>query len=151
MKQIPKRIVALFISAVIASILGNIASSQFVISGLNDIGAPITFGDRMSMTVSDIIGFGPLYGIFILIGFLIAFSCAWLVHRFAKTGRTIVYVIAGLTAMLVMLYAMKNVFFGVQLVAGARTGLGLLTQGLVGGFAGYIFARLTAPKNGAAI
>lgn len=146
MAQTGKLIIGLLASAVTASVLGNIVSSQFVIAGLNNIGAPITFVDRMSMTFSDIAGFGPMYGIFIFIGFVIAFFAGWIVFKFAKTGRTLVYTIAGLTAMIVMLYMMKNVFFGVQLVAGARTMAGIVSQGLVGGLAGFLFAKVTAPK-----
>ena len=146
MAQTGKLIIPLLASAVTASILGNILSTQFVISGLDKVGAQISFADRISMTLSDIVGFGPMYGIFILIGFTVAFLTSWLVYKFVKTGRTLVYAVAGFTAMLVMLYLMKNVFFGVQLVAGARTTVGLVLQGLVGGLAGYVFAKLSTPK-----
>lgn len=147
MVQTGKLVIGLLASTLTAAILGNLVSSQFVIAGLNDIGANLTFANRLSMTGSDVIGFGPMYAIFICIGFAIAFLAGWLVYKIAKTGRTLVYSAAGMAAMIIMLYMMKNVFFGVQPVAGARSLMGLVAQGVVGGIAGYLFARITAPKT----
>jgi len=74
---------------------------------------------------------------------LIAFLAGGTVYRFAKFGRPLVYMIAGAAAMLVMLLFMKQAFFGVDIVAGARDGLGLGLQMLCGAVRGYVFARLT--------
>jgi len=144
--QTRKLIIGLFTSAIVASVLGNIVSTQFVFASLSKVGAPLTFSNRISMTFSDILGFGPMYGIFIFIGFIIAFLAGGAVYKLSKTGRTIIYTAAGLTAMVVMLYMMKNVFFGVQLVAGARSLAGVIAQGFVGALAGFLFARMTALK-----
>jgi hypothetical protein len=57
----------------------------------------------------------------VAIGLLVAFPVAALVHRVTKLSRVLVFAGAGLVCMLVMLLAMEQVFFGVQLVAGART------------------------------
>ena len=146
MAQTGKLVIGLSASTLTAAVLGNVVSSQFVIARLNEVGADLTFANRISMSISDIIGFGPRYAIFICIGFTIAFLTGWFIHKLAKTGRTIIYTVAGITAMIVMLYMMKNVYFGVQLVGGARSVMGLLAQGLVGGISGFLFAKITAPK-----
>ena len=79
--------------------------------------------------------------------FLIAFLAGGLIYRFAKFGRPIVYMVAGAVAMMVMLMAMKQAFFGVDIVAGARDGFGLALQMLAGAVGGYVFARLTKPRS----
>jgi len=146
MGQILIRIIAFIISVIVASLLANIFSTQFVIAGLNANGGDIGMGGRLTMTAHDLMGFGPLYSVFIATGLAIAFLTGGLVYRFAKTGRTLVYAVAGIMCFIVMLWAMKNVFFGVQLVAGARSLLGVVFQTFAGAVAGYIFARMTAPK-----
>lgn len=140
-----RRPLAFIFSVLIATLIASIFSTQFVFAGLADAGAPIGFGDRLSMTVYDAINLGKLYGVFIFIGLLIAFLAAGLVTRKAQTKRPLIYVVAGMVCFIVMLYLMKAVFFGVPIIAGARSGLGLAFQALAGGVAGYIFARLTPP------
>lgn len=147
MGQTLNRIIAFIVSALVATVLANIFSTQFVIAGLNANGGDIGMNGRLSMTAHDLLNFGPLYAVFITLGLAIAFLAGSIVYRFAKTGRTLVYVVAGIVCFIVMLWAMKNVFFGVPVVAGARSMLGVIFQTLAGAAAGYIFARMTAPKQ----
>ena len=144
-----KRILTLklLIASAIVTFIASIFSTQRVISGLNEIGGKVEFGDRVSMTVYDAVHFGPLYWVFISLAFFIAFTAAWALHKRVKFGRPIIFTIAGLIAMLIMLLAMERVFFGVPIVAGARDTLGLLLQMVAGGIGGFIFARLTARKH----
>jgi len=46
-------------------------------------------------------------------------------------------------AMLVMLFAMKQAFFDVHLIAGARDGAGIGLQMLAGGIGGWVFAKIS--------
>jgi hypothetical protein len=48
-----------------------------------------------------------------------------------------------------MLLAMEQVFFGVQLVAGARTLPGLVSQMIAGAIAGWAFVQLTPSPRAA--
>ncbi len=138
------RVVIGFIAAVLAlAVLGVIAQSGFVLAALGDIGADIGIGAALGMIVDDLLGFGPVYGGLIAVGLLIALPSAALVHRFSRLNRTLVFAIAGATCMLVMLLAIENFLFGVQLVAGARTAAGFVAQMLAGAAAGWIFTRLT--------
>lgn len=137
-----------FVLAVLSCVvLASIFSTQRVISKLNASGASADMGDRFSMAVYDLIHFAPLYGIFILLALGIAFFAGGLVFRVAKFGRAIVYVVAGAAAIFVMLSLMKQVFFGVPIVGGARDGFGLSLQILAGGIGGYVFHRLSLPKT----
>jgi len=151
MKFIVFKIFAFFASVITATVLASLFQTQFVISDLNNIGAGIGLAERLKMTGYDIAHLSRLYGIFIFLGFAIAFFAAWVLHHFVKGKRTLIYMVAGGTCFLVMLFLMKQLFFGVPIIAGARSGLGLAFQALAGGIAGYMFARLTAPVKKKAV
>ena len=137
------RIFAFILSALIAAVLASLFSTQFVIAGLAKAGGNVGMGERLSMTIYDIINMGPMYAIFIFLGLLVAFLVAGLLAHLAKGRRTLIYIVAGGMCFIVMLYLMKAVFFGVPIIGGARSVLGLAFQALAGGIAGYVFARLT--------
>ena len=99
------------------------------------------------MTFYDLQHLGSLYGIFIAIALAVAFLIGGVVFRFAKIGRPVVYIFAGSVAMLVMLFAMKEAFFDVHLIAGARSGKGIGLQMLAGGVGGWVFAWVSQPKT----
>lgn len=124
--------------------LAVIAQSLFVLAGLMAVGAEIGAADALSMIVDDLTGLGPLYAIFIALGLAVALPMAALAGRLLPVPRVWVFGAAGLVCMLVMLTLMKEVFFGVQVIAGARSMAGLLTQAVMGGLAGAVFVRLTA-------
>lgn len=140
-----------FVAAVmVLTVLAVMFQTGFVLSALADVGAQLSLGAIVSMIIDDLIGFGPLYGALIAIGLLAAFPVAALVHRITKLSRALVFAGAGLVCMLVMLVAMEQVFFGVQLVAGARTLPGLVSQLVAGAVGGWTFVRLTpAPRSSA--
>jgi len=127
--------------------LGITFQTQNVLARLGDIGADVSFGDRLSMTFYDIQHLGSLYIIFISIALAVAFLLGGLVYRFAKFGRPIIYMVAGGVAILVMLFAMKAQFFDVHIIAGARDAFGLGLQMLAGAIGGLIFARITKVEN----
>jgi len=138
-----KRLIAWLAATVVCTGLAAFVSSQRVLNALPDPERQIGMSERLSTAFYDIQHFGTLYGLFILIAFLIAFLAGGTIYRFARFGRPIVYMVAGAAAMLVMLVLMKQVFFGVDIVAGARDGLGLGLQMLAGAAGGYVFSRLT--------
>lgn len=148
MRKFGKTVLVFILSVIIATLVASLFSTQFVIAGLEQSGATVGWGDRLDMTLYDLGHLGRLYGIFIFIGLLIAFLAAGQVHRIAKTKRPLIYVIAGMTSFIVMLYLMQAVFFGVPIIAGARSGLGLAFQALAGGLGGYVFARMTGGARG---
>ena len=116
---------------------------SFVLSALDGAGASVSAGDRISMTLADITGLGPLYLVFILIGFLIAFLAGALVVRFTPLPRTLVYAAAGAVCIFVMLLLMREVFFGVPVISGARSLAGEISQAVCGAAAGAFFAWTT--------
>lgn len=138
-----KRVAAWIIAVAITAGLGSCFSTQRVLTALPDPQGQIGLSARISTALYDLQHFGTLYAVFILIAFLIAFLVAALVYRIAGVGRAIVFSTAGAAAMLIMLIAMKQAFFGVDIVAGARDSLGLLMQMLAGAIGGYVYHRMS--------
>ena len=147
MRRFGKIVLVFILSVIIATLVASLFSTQFVIAALENSGAQVGWGDRLDMTLYDLGHLGLVYGIFISIGLLVAFLVAGLVHHFAKTKRPLIYVVAGMACFVVMLYLMQAVFFGVPIIAGARSTMGLAFQALAGGIAGYVFAKLTGVKK----
>jgi hypothetical protein len=140
--------IAFVLSVALMAALGVIVQTQFVISALTATGAPVALNDRLAMTGADLIGLGPLYGALIAIGFLIAFLAAALVMRVVALPRALVFAAAGAVCIAVMLVLMREVFFGVPVIAGARTLAGQAGQAACGALAGAVFAGLTRGRAG---
>ena len=124
--------------------LATLFQTQRVVGQLNAVGADVGFGERVSMSLYDLVRFGTVYAPFVLVGLLVAFAAGSLVYRLAGTGRPVVFAVAGIVAMAVMLSLMKQVFFGVQIVAGARDTLGFALQLLAGGVGGLLFSAISS-------
>lgn len=137
------RLKALIIAVIFTAILGVILQTQMVVSRLNDLGADISLAKNISMIAYDLTYLTQLYGLFILIALLIAFMVGETIYRMTKFGRPIIYIVAGGTAIFVMLFAMKNVFFGVHAIAGASDPFGIMLQIIAGMIGGFIFERVS--------
>lgn len=143
MAIILKRICAWIIAVIITVTLAVIIQTQNILSRLANLGADIGLGDRLSMTAYDISHLGTLYGIFIALALAIAFLASGLVYRFTKISRPLIYSVAGGTAIIFMLFAMKRAFFDIHIIAGARDGIGISLQMLSGVIGGWLFTQLT--------
>jgi len=134
-------------AAAALALCATVLSSAMVLAMLAEVGAPLAAGDAAAMVGADLAGFGPLYGGLIAVALGLAFAAGAGVTRFLRPLRPVVFAVAGAAAMAVMLTLMEQVFFGVQMVAGARTLPGFLLQVGAGGAAGLVYAALTpAPK-----
>lgn len=136
-------------ASVFLAVTGTVLSSAMVLAMLAETGASFAVGDIAFMIGEDLAGFGPLYGGLIAIALAAAFAVGGMVARFVRPLRVVVFAVAGAAAMTVMLALMEQVFFGVQMVAGARTPPGFLLQAGAGAAAGLVYAALTpAPRPG---
>ena len=134
------------LAVIVTAALATIASAQFVIAALSQAGAIVPITDRAAMSAADLISLAPLYAVFIGFALAMAFIAAGLISQKRPNLRLPLFIGAGAVAILVMLLAMERVFFGVPIIAGARTPLGLLTQVLCGAAGGYIFAKTRRAK-----
>ncbi|WP_293334368.1 hypothetical protein [Parvibaculum sp.] len=130
------------LAVIVTTVLGSIAHTQFVLAGLIGLGIEITVSDRLSTTLQDIAGMGPMFGMIVAIAFLIAMPAATLVYRFAGMLRYLVYGVAGAVALGVALAAM-GIVFDITPIAGARTMTGFIAQMIAGALGGLTFARVT--------
>ncbi|MEQ8268076.1 MAG: hypothetical protein RH982_12840 [Parvibaculum sp.] len=140
--KIGKIVMAFVLAVIVATVLGSIAHTQFVLAGLTDLNVVIPLSERISMTLQDIAGMGPLYGGIVGLGFLAAMLAGALVFRFAGTQRTLIYSVAGAVAVAVALTAMGMVY-DITPIAGARSTAGFIAQMIAGALGGLTFARLS--------
>ena len=143
------RVFGAFLTAVAAmALLGSIASTQFVLAGLSAVGADIGLSDRVSMTAFDIAGFAPAYGAIVALGFVIAFPAATLASRLVALPRALVFAVAGAACLGLTLFLMEQVFFGLPVIAGARSIAGVAVQVVAGALCGWLFAAMTRRRTG---
>jgi hypothetical protein len=134
--------VAAFIAAVLAaSVIASVFSTQMVIGHLKSIDVVVPFGTRLAMTVDDFAILSTLAPA-IAACLVIAFPLAGLAWRRIGGSRWRWYIWAGFFAVIVELLIMRAVF-DLMPIAGARTQVGLMSQGLAGAFGGWLFAVLT--------
>ena len=151
MSGIFKRIGGWFAAVITTVVIGVGLQTQNVLARLENIGAnDISLMERLSMTIYDLRYLGSLYIIFVSMALAIAFLIGGLVFRFAKFGRPIIYIVAGGIALLVMLFGMKQAFFDIHLIAGARDGFGIGLQMLAGAIGGFVFSRISRGNMGQA-
>ncbi|MEQ9519357.1 MAG: hypothetical protein RLN89_07945 [Parvibaculum sp.] len=135
------------ITLLVLVVLGSFASTHFVLSGLTNMGVEISAGDRLAMTLQDIVGIAPAYGAIFGLGLLVAFVAARFVTKLAPSQRKLVFLVAGGTAMAVTLTLFRLAFDGIMPISGARTAPGFIAQIAVGVICGYLFAHLTTPRS----
>ena len=131
---------AFILAVIVATVLGAVAHTQFVLARLSGLGVDISLGERLSMTLHDIVGMAPLFGAIVGAGFIVAMSAAALVFKLAGTRRTLIYVVAGAVSLGVTLMVM-NAVFEITAIAGARSTLGFLAQMAAGAVGGLTFAK----------
>jgi len=122
-------VLAFVLAVVVATVLGAVAHTQFVLARLSGLGVDISFGERLSTTLHDIVGMAPLFG-----------AIAALVYRLAGVQRTLIYTVAGAVSLGVTLLVMNSVF-EITAIAGARSALGFLAQMAAGAIGGLTFAK----------
>lgn len=130
-------ILATIVTVVFACLL----QTQMVLHELSKLDVQISLSKRMYMSWQDLAGLLPSYGSIILIGLAIGFGIAKLIRRYTSLKSPLLYVFAGGAVMAVILIAMQPVL-GVTLIAGARSGVGIMLQIIAGTIGGFCFMRL---------
>ena len=135
-------VVAFVLAVVVTTVPGAVAHTQFVLGRLTDLGVAVPFSERLSMTLHDIVGMGPMFGAIIGLGFLVAMAAGALVFWFAGIQRRLIYTVAGAVAVAAALLAMGMVY-DITPIAGARSTAGFIAQMIAGAIGGLIFARVS--------
>lgn len=126
--------------------LGAFTTTQYDLSALAHVGAPVSMDQRMSMGFSNIVAMAPIYGGLIAIAFLIGFAVASLTVKPFPLPRPLIYAAAGLVAIATLHILTEQVFFGVPIISGTRSLEGLIAQAALGALAGLAFALISRPK-----
>lgn len=135
------------LSSVLTAILMVAVSTQNTFSGLRKLGVNASGSKQLSTTLTDITGTGPLLGVIVAIGFLIALPVASLIYKKIKKLRGIIFWLAGMACVFVILFGMEKAFFGTPLLQGAREPLWMFMTMLCGGAGSALFARLTKTRS----
>lgn len=129
------------VAVIFAFVLASLFHSQFVITELVSVGVEVSFTDRLNMSLDDLLGLTPTYGIVVAVSFLIAFIVAGLLHKYFKFNSTFLYSLAGGLSLAVALLAMYPIL-EITLLAGARSTFGFICQCIAGAIGGGVFAHL---------
>ena len=147
MNGIIKRIGGWFAAVATTVVLGIIFQTQMGLTRLEGVGADVGFADRVSMTGYDIFYLGQFYFLFVGIALAIAFLAGGLIFRFAQFGRPLIYAVAGSAALLIMLFLMKQRFFDVHIINGAKDAVGMGLQMIAGALGGVVFTVVNRPTK----
>lgn len=144
-----KKILFFLLSILLTSFLVGAQTTIVNLMWLSSVEMPVTltvlisslFQDFYMLSLSPVVGMlpvsiPPLLPTLILLGFLISFSVTWLALKWVKIEKKYAYGIAGAVALFFIVYLMPFVFFGIDMLAGARTPLGkvsLIICGYLGG------------------
>lgn len=139
MAAVTRFTLGLLAGAIVTYVLGTALNSQFV---MNAHGVPVSWGDRLNMTLFDISNMLAYLAI-IAVSFVIAFLIAKVTKRFLPNMADVAYPIAGAAAMGTALGLMYLLFQTVP-ISGARSLPGFLAQMVAGGVGGWIFGKVSS-------
>jgi hypothetical protein len=132
-------------SAAAAVVTACVFQTQMVLLGLTNLGVNITWTNRMYMVGQDLLGLLPTYGIIVTVGLAIGFGVTKAIKKYTRFNNYALYVLAGGVTMLVILFTLHPILH-ITLLAGARSGFGLLLQIVAGLLGGFIFMSLRKAK-----
>ena len=141
-----RRATAFLASVLTATSWGAIVQTQFNLHELQALGAAVPVALRLLTTAQDLIGFGPLYALVVVVALGLAFPVAALVARIAPGWRGALFALAGFVGLIVAIRLVDAVTPPPVLIAATRTTLGLLAMTLGGALGGRLYARLTQVK-----
>lgn len=134
-------------AAIVALVLASAFHTHMVIAALGEVGAAVPFDKRLAMTINDLVGLAPQFGMVIGIGLAVGFLIAAGLRRILKPLAPIAYPLAGAAAVGVALTLMSLAYDGITPIAGARTTAGFALQCLAGAIGGLVFAIIAVrPK-----
>ena len=81
----------------------------------------------------------PLLPTIIALGLFIAFGVTWIVLKWSAIQKKYAYGIAGAMALVFIVYLMPLLFFGVDMLAGARSTIGKICLIICGYLGGHFF------------
>ena len=149
----------LFLTILLVSFLVGAQTTVSNLIWLSGIDMPVTFTVLISSIYHDFVLMTltsaqpplpplPLLPVLISIGLVISFGVTWIVLRWIETQKKYAYGIAGAVALAFIFYLMPLLFFGVDMLAGARTLTGKIILVICGYLGGHFFgSRLSKGES----
>jgi len=143
-----KKVGFLFLAVLLVSFLVGAQTTVFNLIWLSSVDMPVTFGVLISSIYHDFVLMTltpapplplPLLPTIIALGLFIAFGVTWIVLKWSGIQKKYAYGIAGAMALVFIVYLMPLLFFGVDMLAGARSTIGKISLIICGYLGGHFF------------
>ena len=143
-----KKVGFLFLAILLVSFLVGAQTTVFNLIWLSSVDMPVTFGVLISSIYHDFVLMTltpapplplPLLPTIIALGLFIAFGVTWIVLKWSGVQKKYAYGIAGAMALVFIVYLMPLLFFGVDMLAGARSTIGKISLIICGYLGGHFF------------
>ena len=143
-----KKVGFLFLAILLVSFLVGAQTTVFNLIWLSSVDMPVTVGVLISSIYHDFFLMTltpappaplPLLPTIISLGLFIAFGATWIVLKWAGIQKKYAYGIAGAMALVFIVYLMPLLFFGVDMLAGARSTIGKISLIICGYLGGHFF------------
>ena len=143
-----KKVGFLFLAILLVSFLVGAQTTVFNLIWLSSVDMPVTFGILISSIYHDFVLMTltpappaplPLLPTIISLGLFIAFGVTWIILKWTGMQKKYAYGIAGAMALVFIVYLMPLLFFGVDMLAGARSTIGKISLIICGYLGGHFF------------
>ena len=143
-----KKVGFLFLAILLVSFLVGAQTTVFNLIWLSSVDMPVTFGVLISSIYHDFVLMTltpappaplPLLPTIISLGLFIAFGVTWIILKWTGIEKKYAYGIAGAVALVFIVYLMPLLFFGVDMLAGARSTIGKISLIICGYLGGHFF------------
>ena len=143
-----KKVGFLFLAILLVSFLVGAQTTVFNLIWLSSVDMPVTFGVLISSIYHDFVLMTltpappaplPLLPTIISLGLFIAFGVTWIILKWTGIEKKYAYGIAGAMALVFIVYLMPLLFFGVDMLAGARSIIGKISLIICGYLGGHFF------------
>ena len=145
-----KKVGFLFLAILLVSFLVGAQTTVFNLIWLSSIDMPVTFGVLISSIYHDFVLMTltpstpplpplPLLPTIISLGLFIAFGFTWIILKWIGIPKKYAYGIAAAMALVFIVYLMPLLFFGIDMLAGARSPVGKISLIICGYLGGHFF------------
>ena len=143
-----KKVGFLFLAILLVSFLVGAQTTVFNLIWLSSVDMPVTLGVLISSIYHDFVLMTltpappaplPLLPTIISLGLFIAFGVTWIILKWTGIKKKYAYGIAGAMALVFIVYLMPLLFFGVDMLAGARSTIGKISLIICGYLGGHFF------------
>lgn len=134
------------IAVVMTVVLGSIIQTQFNLAAIAGLGVEISLMTRLGTTWHDVVHFTPAYAILVTLAFAVAWPVAALLQRWLPGHRSLLFIIAGFAAIVVLIVVMNRAL-PVTGIAATREGVATLMLAAAGAFAGWLYAQVLVRRG----